>query len=347
MSLYRRKDSPYWWVKLPPIRGESGPLSRSTGTANRKQAQEFHDKLKAARWEQDKLGAKPRYTWQEAVVKFLLESDHKRTHKQDKAMLARLDPLLGEKYLDEINRAVVDQAKFARAELASKATANRYLALIRTILRKAMREWEWIDKVPTITLFPEAKGRVRYLTREEFDRLYRELPAHLADMALFSVATGLRQSNVKNLLWTEVDFRQGFVYIPAEKHKNGRPHAVPLNRPALAVLHRRVGQHKSHVFSYRGEPITNVSTKAWWGALDRAGIKDFRWHDLRHTFATWLREEGTATHDLQELGGWQSSVMVARYAHIAPASLQQAASRLDNRLQGYVLATPDEQRGRP
>lgn len=347
MSLYRRKDSPYWWVKLPAIRGESGPLSRSTGTANRKQAQEFHDRLKAERWTQDKLGEKPRYTWQDAVVKFLLETSHKRTHQGDKAMFLWLHPSLGGKCLDEIDRTLIDKIKFQRAEIASKATANRYLALIRTVLRKAWREWEWIDRVPTVTLFRESAGRVRYLTPDQFAKLHAELPPHLADMAMFSVMTGMRQANVKGLRWADVDLRAKHVRVAGENFKNGRSQGFPLNEAAMAVLQKRIGQHPEFVFSYRGEPITNVSTKAWWAALDRAGIEDFRWHDLRHTFATWHRQAGTPTHELQMLGGWLTRAMVDRYAHIAPEGLQQASSRLDNVLQGYVLATPEKQRERP
>jgi len=79
--------------------------------------------------------------------------------------------------------------------------ANRYLALIRAILRRACGEWEWIDRVPRFKLFREAEGRVRSLTPQEFDALRRELPTHLADMAVFSVVTGLRQGNVKGLEW--------------------------------------------------------------------------------------------------------------------------------------------------
>ncbi|MDP3759827.1 MAG: site-specific integrase [Ramlibacter sp.] len=345
MPLYRRKDSPYWWVKLPPIRGESKPLSRSTGTPNRKQAQEFHDRLKAERWNQDKLGAKPRYTWQDAVVKYLLETSHKRTHKQDKAYLAWLDPELGGKCLDEIDRTLIDKIKFQRAEIASKATANRYLAVIRTILRKAWREWEWIERVPTVTLFRESAGRIRYLTPDQFARLHVELPPHLADMALFAVMTGLRQANVKGLRWVDVDLRANHVRVAGENFKNGRSQGFPLNEMAAALLQKRIGQHPDFVFSYRGDPITNVSTKAWWAALDRAGIENFRWHDLRHTFATWHRQAGTPTHELQMLGGWLTRAMVDRYAHIAPEGLQQASARLNNVLEGYDLATPDEKRG--
>jgi integrase len=347
MSLYRRKDSPYWWVKLPAIAGESRPLSLSAGTANKREAQEFHDSLKAERWKQDRLGQKPRYTWQDAVVKFLLETSHKRSHDRDKAMLAWLDPELGGKCLDEIDRNLIDRIKFKRAEIATKATANRYLALIRTILRKAWREWEWIERVPTVTLFRESAGRVRYLTLQEFERLVAELPPHLADMAVFSVATGMRQGNVKSLRWADVDLANRHVRISAEKFKNGRSQGFPLNAAAIAVLQKRIGQHPEFAFSYRGEPITNVSTKAWWAALERAGIEDFRWHDLRHTFATWHRQAGTPTHELQMLGGWLTRAMVDRYAHIAPEGLQQASSRLDNVLQGYVLATPETQRERP
>lgn len=342
MPVYRRKDSPYWWVKLPPIRGESRPLSRSTGTDNKRQAQEFHDRLAAERWKQDKLGQKPRYTWQDAVVKFLLETGHKRTHSRDKAMLAWLDPVLGGKCLDEIDRALIDRIKFQRAEIATKATANRYLALIRTILRKAMRDWEWLERVPTISLFPESASRVRYLTPDQFSRLVAELPPHLADMAVFSVMTGLRQGNVKGLRWADVDLRSRHVRVSGETFKNGRAQGFPLNEQAVAVLQKRIGQHPEFVFSYRGKPVVNVSTKAWWAALERAGIEDFRWHDLRHTFATWHRQAGTPTHELQMLGGWLTRAMVDRYAHIAPEGLQQASSRLDNVLQGYVLATPSE-----
>lgn len=344
---YRRKDSPSWWVKLPPIRGESRPLQVSTGTTDKRQAQEFIDRLKADRWKQDKLGAKPRRTWPDAVLKFIEETSHKRTHKQDKAILKWLDAYLGDKYLDEIDRALIDRIKAARAKIATQATANRYLAVIRTVLRKACHEWEWVERVPKVSLFREKEGRIRSLTQGEFGRLLANLPPHLADMALFSVATGLRQGNVPTLEWQQVNLELRHAWITPDKHKNGRAHAVPLNEMALAVLNKQVGKHPSHVFTYLGHPIANVSTKAWWKGLKLAGIEDFRWHDLRHTFATWHRQAGTPTHELQKLGGWKTQAMVERYAHIAPEGLQTAASRLDNVLQGYALATPDEKRDRP
>ena len=161
MSLYKRQDSPYWWVKLSPIRGESKPLQQSTGTTDRRQAQQVHDRLAAARWEQERLGVKPRHTWEEAVLRWILETKHKATHEDDKAKLRWLDPYLAGKQLQEIDRTLVDQIKFAREKIASAGTTNRYLALIRSILKRACDEWEWIERVPKFKLFREAEGRVR------------------------------------------------------------------------------------------------------------------------------------------------------------------------------------------
>jgi integrase len=341
MPLYKRKDSPFWWIKLSAIRGESRPLQQSTGTSDKRQAQQVHDRVAAARWEQDRLGVKPRHTWEEAVMRWLLESKHKATHADDKAKLRWLDPFLGGKYLDEIDRTLIDQIKFARDKIASHGTTNRYLALIRAILRRACNDWEWTERVPKFKLFQEAEGRVRSLTRKEFDRLLAELPEHLADMAVFSIATGLRQANVKGLEWQCVDLDLRHAWIPGSQHKNGSPHSVPLNEMAMAVLRKQIGKHALRVFTYRGEPVANVNTKAWNAALERAGIDNFKWHDLRHTFATWHRQAGTPTHELQRLGGWKTAAMVDRYAHLAPEALQGAAARLDA-FGSYEKATDKE-----
>jgi integrase len=83
-----------------------------------------------------------------------------------------------------------------------------------------------------------------------------------------------------------------------------------------------------HVFSYKGKPIIQVSTKAWYAALERADIRDFRWHDLRHTWASWHVQQGTPLFALQELGGWESAEMVRRYAHLAADHLAPYAERL-------------------
>lgn len=330
MSLYKRKDSPFWWVKLPPITGELKPLYRSSGTANRRQAQQFHDRLQSERWKLDKLGVKPRYTWDDAVAKWLDETKHKRSRDSDVRIFKWFQPHLGGKELADITRAMVDELRAKKAKRVKPATVNRHMCLLRAVLRRACFDWEWLDRVPKVPMYPTRSEVIRALSQDEYRRLLDELPPHLRDMAIFSIATGLRRSNVTNLQWKQVSLERRHLWVGADQHKNGSAHAVPLNEAAVDVLMRRKGDHPTHVFVYEGHPIVQVNTKAWRAALDRAGIKNFRWHDLRHTFATWHREAGTPTHELQRLGGWKSASMVERYAHVAPQGLQVAASRLDN-----------------
>jgi integrase len=104
-------------------------------------------------------------------------------------------------------------------------------------------------------------------------------------------------------------------------------------------LLRQVGRHPLRVFTYLGKPISTATTRAWRGALTRAGIEDFRWHDLRHTWATWHRQADTPTHELQRLGGWRNASMVKRYAHLASDHFAESAARLGGEVSGYDLAT--------
>jgi len=135
------------------------------------------------------------------------------------------------------------------------------------------------------------------------------------------------------------------VEIAAPQSNNRRPIAAPLNATALEVLRRQLGKHRDRVFTYARKPLGSANTLAWRKALKRAGIENFRWHDLRHTWASWHRQAGTPTHELQRLGGWRSSVMVERYAHLAPDHLAKAAHRLDSLLGGYDLATLEKEKG--
>src|SRR5882672_4502982 len=147
-------------------------------------------------------------------------------------------------------------------------------------------------------------------------------------MVTFSLATCLRKANVTGLLWTQVDLERRLAWIHPDQAKARKAIAVPLNAEAVITIRGQVGKHPTHVFSYKGKPITQVNTKAWHAALKRAGIEHFRWHDLRHTWASWHVQNGTPLYALQELGGWESSEMVRRYAHYSAEHLAPFADRL-------------------
>ncbi|MBF0255318.1 MAG: site-specific integrase, partial [Gammaproteobacteria bacterium] len=136
------------------------------------------------------------------------------------------------------------------------------------------------------------------------------------------------QANVSGLEWSQVDLQRRVAWIHPDQAKAKKAISVPLNAEAILMLRRQIGKHSTRVFSYKGKPINQVGTKAWRGALKRAGIKDFRWHDLRHTWASWHVQNGTPLHVLQELGGWESVEMVRRYAHLGQSHLADYADKL-------------------
>lgn len=322
MALYKRGNT--WWINFVTPSGER--IRRSARTGEKAEAQELHDQLKAECWRIQALGGRPAYTWDDAGYKWLRETSHKRTHADDIAKLAWLQQFLRGRVLATITRdeiAAVGQHKKAEA---SGATANRYLALVRSILRKAWLEWEWIDRVPKVKLYPEPKRRVRWITPGQASTLLDELPEHQRDIAVFALATGLRQGNVIRLEWSHVDLERGTCWVMGDQAKGGEDLHVSLSEVAVAVLQRQLGRHERCVFTYRGNPVRQVNTRGWRAALRRAGIRDFRWHDLRHTWASWLIQNGTPLYDLQEMGGWKSPAMVRRYAHLAPAQMARHAA---------------------
>ena len=127
-------------------------------------------------------------------------------------------------------------------------------------------------------------------------------------------------------------------WIHPDQGKARRAIHVPLNSSAMEVLTRQVGKHPTRLFTYRGRPIAWANTRQWREALKRAGIEDFRWHDLRHTWASWLAQAGTPLNVLQELGGWESESMVRRYAHLAPAQLVEHSEKVARLLGGTNAA---------
>ena len=325
MGVFKRGD--VWWIDF--ISQDGRRIRESAGTTDRDKALELHDRMKVRDWEQRRLGVKPDRSWQEAAVRWLKETSHKRSHRKDVDQLRWLDRYLGGLMLSQVTRDLIDSIGERKAKESSESNANRYLALIRSILRRARDDWEWLSHIPKVRLYRERSKRVRWITREEAYRLLRELPQHLREMAQFSLATGLRQRNVSFLKWDQIDLQRRVAWIHADEAKAGRPIAVPLNEDAVSVLRSKLGQHQVYVFTYQHKPVERCSTKAWYQACKRAGIENFRWHDLRHTWASWHVQSGTGLQELMELGGWSTHEMVLRYAHLAADHLLSAACRID------------------
>lgn len=323
--LYRRGE--YWYTRFT-ARGIR--VHRSTRTKSREKAEQVEARLRNQIWNQQELGKQPSRIWQEAVTSWIKAHQHKRTLDDD---LLKLD-WLG-KHFNGLQLAAIDTHKIENTlDLKidiSNATRNRYHAVVRGVLKRA-HALGWIQVVPAIQDREEPPATPRYLTQDQAADLIRELSTprrqHLADMVRFALATGLRESNVTGITWDRVNMAQRFAWINAEGYKGKRTFRVPLNSAAMAVLESRAGLHKRYVFSYRGKRVRKANRDGFQAAKKAAGLDWLRWHDLRHTWASWHVMAGTPLRVLKELGGWKDLTMVMRYAHLAPDFADRYAEKV-------------------
>lgn len=337
MPLYRRAGSPHWWVRLS-VGGRR--VRESTRTSDRAKAEALEAALHDRVWREVQLGQIVR-TWAQAAERWKTETASKRSADKDARMLRWFGEVkeFADLELADITPDVIAAARAKLREGLSENTVNKYLALVRSILRKAHHEWGWLAALPKVPMYRIRPPDPRWLTRPQFALLVAELPEHTADMARIAVMTGLRRSNITGLTWDRVDLKRRTAFIPATLAKGAAGISVPLSPEAVTVLKRWQGRHPTHVFCYTADredakpaPVTQVATAAWRKAVKRAGIGEgFRFHDLRHTWASWQVQSETPLSILKELGGWASFSMVQRYSHLSPGHLRQYAGKIGPR----------------
>jgi integrase len=230
---------------------------------------------------------------------------------------------------------------------------NHALAIVRRILNLAASEWfderglTWLETAPKIKLLQVTDARDPYpLNFDEQARLFRELPAHVARMALLKVNTGCREQEVCKLKWEwEVpvpEFSSSVFIIPGAHVKNGDDRVVVLNGVARSVVDEVRGQHADFVFTYRGHPVTKIYNSAWKCARERAadeleaetktpapwGFRNVRVHDLKHTFGRRLRAAGVSFEDRQDLLGHKSGRITTHYSQAELENLIEAANKV-------------------
>jgi integrase len=329
--LYRRKGSRHYWCRF---RIGNREVRQSCGTADRKAAEEYAKILHGRVWREVRLGERS-VTWEQAVARYEKDCAQLRpsTQHRNGEILAWFAEPLARLPLTAITPEVIAAAKDALVAGRSPATANRYLAVLRAVLNRS-RELGWLRIVPKVEMFRLEDAEPRWLTKDEWPLLLAELPAHLKAPATFAVETGWRQGNVFGLTWGRVNLETAHAWFPASTAKGRRAIGTPLSPAAVACLKALPRVHE-HVFVYRKEvrkgefrwqPIKSPKT-AFGKAVKRAGVAPFRWHDLRHTWASWLLQDGVPEFVVQKLGGWASGKMVERYGHLTPDDLKQWVAR--------------------
>lgn len=263
-------------------------------------------------------------TWNDAAAAWRAENVLRTEQwKKDEARMLRwLAP-----YLDGVPLASIDADLLHRIRVARLATGvgaytvNAHLAVIRAVLRAAM-DWGWITALPRFRFLKRPPPPIRHITPAQAAQLLAALPAHTRDIACFSLETGLRKKNCTGLRWSWIDLAARMIYVPASEAKGRKPITIPISERAAAVLEQWQGVHPEHVFAYRGKPIKETNTKAYRAAREAAGLGRYRWHDLRHTWASWHAMSGTPLLALQQLGGWNTVAMVNNYAHLQTETLR-------------------------
>ncbi len=282
-------------------------------------------------WRVAKLGEKQKRTWDEAALRMLRESAHLSSYVNLEINIRHFRKFFAGRFLESITRDEIYEAlpqwnaRTKQPKPLSTKTKNMYLGTMRHLFNLATK-WGWLDRAPFLEDTKVANKRIRWITREEAQRLIGAISTEwLRDVATLGFATGLRRANLLGLEWSQVDLVNRRAWIHPDQAKARKSIGVPLNDDAVAVIKRWIGRHPTHVFVRRGKIIPQVVCEQWQRQCKRAGIENFRFHDIRHTWASWHVQAGTPLNRLMEMGGWSKYEHVLRYAHLAPDHLAQHA----------------------
>ena len=229
-----------------------------------------------------------------------------------------------------------------RKKKMSNARVNRYMAALSTALNTSIREWEWMEDNPMrkISKLKEPRGRVRYLSDEERERLLDACKdsanTNLYLVVVLALNTGARQQEIWDLRWSNINLIKGLITFSETKNDEFR--SVPLKGHPLKLLleHSRIRREDSDiVFPSKKNPSVSYDFRnPWKKALLVAKVEDFRWHDLRHSCASYLAMNGQPIRTIAEILGHKTLSMVQRYTHLNAEHLSEAISDLDKKMFG-------------
>jgi len=374
-GIYKRGN--VWWLRYAGPEGITLYESAKTASFRDAQAMLIDRKKEVQEGRDPTLVRKIKYsTFGELRDNYLVWAERQRGFRAKKSVIGLMYKEFGNLSLRHFNTKLLDryQSKGLK-EGKAHATINRHIATIKHMFTKAV-EWEMVEeevlkKVRRVKLLPENNRRLRYLSKVECQALVDACASHLRPIVITALNTGMRKEEILSLEWDKnLDLKNGFILL--QKTKNGTRREIPINEPLRETLQGLVRHIKSaYVFvDKEGRRFKNVQRSfpsALKGAvLERCsgcrlerrktssqapgncpscgaplrweGIKDFRFHDLRHTFASHLVMAGVDITTIQQLLGHKTLAMTLRYAHLAPAHKARAVDVLKERLgQGSTI----------
>lgn len=258
---------------------------------------------------------------------------NKSSYWRDEIFLRHTNAYFGDLALEEITPLHIENYKAKRKEEVSDSTVNRELAFIRQVFNKAIA-WRKTDSNPMkdVKFFKEPQGRTRYLEKDEIDKLLKACIPTLRPIVITAFNTGMRKEEILSLKWDQVDLNHNIITLC--KTKNGETRHVYVNSYMHEMLENLKKKAKQeYVFtSSQGRRYAKKMRSVFCNAIKKAGLEGFRFHDLRHTFASHMAMSGAGPMQIMEGLGVKSIRMVQRYTHLSRGHTMQAVEKLSDKL---------------
>ncbi|MBT3878181.1 MAG: site-specific integrase [Candidatus Scalindua sp.] len=328
-GLYRRGN--VYWICYK----FKGKLYReSTGKVSQKEA----EYVLACRRKENDEGELPKskmidYKFAELANAYSKWAERQKSYAASKRfMIKQIVGVFGNLNVSDLNTQMIEQWQSERLNLNKPATVNRVLACLKHMFTKAV-DWdmaseETLKQVRKVKFLKEYNKRLRYLDVEGCQTLIDCCAPHLKPIVTVALNTGMRRGEILGLRWEQVDLSHGFILL--EISKNGERREIPINT-TLEYLFKEMPHsiESKYVFVDKdGKPYKDVK-RSFGTAIRKAGISDFRFHDLRHTFASHLVMAGIDLISVKELLGHKTITMTLRYSHLAPEHKRKAVNTLD------------------
>jgi integrase len=338
-GLYLRGKT--WWMTYKRLDGKQHWESCHTTIKTEAQAMLEQRRVSIREGKVPEIKRIKPASFTELAKEYEVWAEKQRGFKSKRGFIKKLVDNFGSQNLSHFRTQAVEQYQtYLLKQGLKNASANRILSTLKHMITKAV-EWEMVPaeilkRVRKVKQLPERNWRLRFLSKEEMECLINTCDLHLRPIVLMALNTGMRKGEVLTLTWDQVDLKHGFILL--ENTKNGERREIPINqtlRDTLTALPRHITSPYVFWKKTDGKRYMDIK-KSFHSALRRAGIKDFRFHDLRHTFASHLVMNGIDLTTVKELLGHKTIAMTMRYAHLAPSHKVKAVASLDQLHDNYM-----------
>jgi integrase len=335
-GIFKRPKSKYYWIRYAGLDGKS--IRETTRSTKWREAEALLHKRKTdiKAGKQPELKKIANHIFNELSEKYLqwIEGRHRSASSKAyriKDLVARF----GSIPLRRFNTLITEQYQTELINRGLKpASVNKNISILKAMFRKAvdwdmMVEEETLKQIRRVKLLSENNRRLRYLSKEEYQTLINACDKHLRPIVITALNTGMRKGEILSLKWDNVDLKNGFILLDITK--NGNRREIPINatlRHTLQDITRRLDVPYVFYDKKTANPYQEVK-RSFKTALRKSKIHDFKFHDLRHTFASHLVMAGVDITTVKELLGHKTLTMTLRYAHLAPSHKVKAVDILD------------------